>query len=329
MKKLIGTMVIGEGEADRYLATTLPALQALCDDVIVLLNNVDAKTQKLVERSGVRAFKDDREWAVNQPYMKEELTKRAYELHGDWILAVDADEILCATREELEDLFLLPEVAWSVYVTQLWDDETHYRPEISFWNIRLYQSKPEMGYRFEKKPLHCGIAPAWAYHYGWYAPILLMHYGLMDVSNRKRKAERYKRHDPTGKWKPLSWYRWLSNESEGRPLNPETLVQELINKGRTPVRRDHRPRLMPINIRSYVYVTRDDGTVIDIPADHLADTLKKHPTWKTVMTAQEDTESEEAKEPPLFVKDELTCQLCGWNAKAAQGLKIHMGKFHK
>src|SRR3990167_10302995 len=93
MKKVVGFMVVGPGEADRWLELVLEQRKKLCDDIIVAGNNTDEKTEKLIKKYGCWFYRDDREWGVNQPRIKQDLLERAGRLQPDWILPSDSDEL--------------------------------------------------------------------------------------------------------------------------------------------------------------------------------------------------------------------------------------------
>lgn len=327
MAKFFGIMVVGPGEADRYLALSLSNLRSLTDDGLIVLNNVDEKTRQMVERSGFRSYSDDREWGLHQPLIKEELVRRAYSHRHDWIVAIDADEVLEVTREQLEGLADIGETSWYFYVTQLWDDEEHWKPELSFWNVRMFASRPDLGHDFEHRPLHCGLAPKWAYHYAWYAPYLLTHRGLMDQKNRLRKAERYKMYDPVGRWKPLNWYRWLESKQAGEGLDRQKIIDQVTQE--FVLKRERRPEVHMANNRTFVFLQRDDGSVIDVPEKSVAETLRRNPLWKQVATSEGEPEQGVAVEPPPLISDVYECDICGKEAASELGLKIHKGQKHK
>jgi len=88
----------------------------------------------------------------------------------------------------------------------------------------------------------------------------------------------------------------------------------------------------------YIYVKRvveRDGKlvdldVVDIPEEHLSDTLKRHPNWYVIK------ETNEEKPDPVIqevnkVEDVnvLKCPLCDKPQKNELALKIHKGRYHK
>ena len=212
--KIVGLMVCGAGETDRFLRRPLGQFKELCDDVVVCLNGEDKERDKLVKDYGFWSYRDDREWGREQDRLKTDLLARIVKLRPDWVLPLDADEEFAdMTREKLEELASERRACY-YYVVNHWGDESHYHRGLSFWNIRYFKVLPQFGLRYLKKPLHCGLAPPYAYNFGSYVPYVLRHYGLMSEEDRKRKVERYKKYDPQAKHKSRQYYEALSQETK-------------------------------------------------------------------------------------------------------------------
>lgn len=215
--RIIGIGVCGAGEADRYMHKTLQEFKRLCDDVLIVTNNATQKEIDLIESYGFKHYEDGREWGIDQPNIKTDLLKRAGEMNPDWIVALDMDEVFAPefTREEAERLANGTEIAYYFMVVNLYNDEEHFAHDVGiqrFWNIRFYKYAPEYGLQFQRKNLHCGLAPPIAYRYGWYAPYYLLHYGLMKREDRQRRVDRYNKYDPHKKFKAGEYYDDLRRE---------------------------------------------------------------------------------------------------------------------
>lgn len=228
--RIIGIMVCGPHE--KYLEKTLQEFKRLCDDVIIATNNIDEKSKRLIKKYGFKNYEDNREWGREQPTIKTALLTRAGDLRPDWIIALDADEVFCPsfTRHEAEALAQTSEIAFNFLVVNLYNDEQHFAHSIGiqrFWNIRFYKYLPEYGLQFQKKALHCGLAPPIAYKYGWHAPFYLLHYGLMAREDRERKIIRYQIYDPHKKYKSGAYYDELGQELPMRVFDPEGLLAKL------------------------------------------------------------------------------------------------------
>ena len=229
--RIIGIMVCGAGESERYLQASLEELKRLCDDVVVVGNNTDKKTEEMIRAFDFWFYRDDREWGLYQPDIKTDLLKKVGGLNPDWIIALDADEVFAPefTREEAEKLASQDEIAWYFMIINLYNDYLHYAHDVGiqkFWNIRFYKYMPEHGLEFQKTRVHCGLAPPVAYKYGWHAPYYVEHYGLMKPEDRAKKAERYQIYDPQARFKGRAYYDDLVRDLEMKPFDRKrTLIQ--------------------------------------------------------------------------------------------------------
>lgn len=229
--KIIGIGVVGPNE--KYIENTLKEFKRLCDDVLLVTNNADENTIKLLDSYGFRHYEDNRDWGIHQPTIKTDLlTKAGTDLSPDWIIALDMDEVFAPefTREEAERLAKGHEIAYYFMIVNLYNDEEHFAHSVGiqrFWNIRFYKYLPEYGLQFQKKNLHCGLAPPMAYGYGWYAPYYIAHYGLMTKEDRERKAQRYDKYDPTAKFKSKVYYDDLRKELKMQPFDRQGLLNKM------------------------------------------------------------------------------------------------------
>src|SRR3990167_5109077 len=139
-KKIVGIMVVGDGEADRWLEPALKQRKSLVDDMIVCLNNASEKEENLIKKFGFWSYSDDREWGKDQPRIKIDLVEKVGKLKPDWILASDADEIYDKrfTREEAEKLMKPDILAYEFNIVNLWGDEEHFNHTRGFWNVRFW-----------------------------------------------------------------------------------------------------------------------------------------------------------------------------------------------
>ena len=231
MAKIVGFMVVGPGEADRWLEQVLDQRKEMVDDMIIVGNNTDSKTEKLIKKYGYWFYRDDREWGIFQPNIKTKLLQRVAKLRPDWIIATDADELFgkAFTRKEADKLMTLGHIGYYFYIVNLWNDEQHMRKFLNFWNVRFYRFAPELNLQFLNRPLHCGLAPHVIMKYAKECPFILKHYGLMKEEDRKKKIERYEKYDPKAIHKDKTYYDALSDTTVGSPFNEKEL-QESLNK---------------------------------------------------------------------------------------------------
>lgn len=327
-------MVVGGGEADRYLEASLKEFKRLCDCAMIACNNTDPKTEALITKYGFDWYRDDRTWGTSQPLIKTDLLKRiGVKFKPDRIIAIDSDEVFdpSFTREEVEK--------WSArfpacyfYIVNLWNDEQHHRKSMGFWNIRMFNWRPELGLEYLRKNLHCGLGPPWAYNYGSYIPFHVKHYGLMTQASRDKKVARYDKYDPNAKWKDKSYYDALKTITNGSEFNESDMRAKLISE----VERmgSQKKKMADIKEKKFVYVRRTkDGAVFDIPEKNLADTLKQGFTYEGTVDQFTEDISKLFEEEPIALEEQrvelnsLTCS-CGFVAKSPFGLSVHARK-HK
>lgn len=225
-------MVVGAGEAKRWLRQVLDQRRAITDDLVICLNRATKDEERMCLQYGAWVYSDDREWGREQPRIKTDLLRRCGRLRPDWILPGDADELFEErfTRKEVESLASTGDIGFYFYIINLWNDEGHMRRYLNFWNIRFFRYAPEYGLEFAKKNLHCGLAPPVAYYYGSHAPFYVKHYGLMRREDREAKIARYEQYDPKAIWKGREYYEALKDPGVGSPFVPEEMSRRVRNE---------------------------------------------------------------------------------------------------
>lgn len=223
-QKIVGMMVVGPNEADRWLEPVLEQRKQLVDDMVIVGNNTDEKTEKLIKKFNYWFYRDDREWGINQPRIKDDLLAKVARLNPNWVLPSDADEIYDKrlNREEVEKLMSVNYAAYYFAIVNLWNDEEHYRHDLSFWNVRMFRYMPQYGLTFSRKNVHCGLAPPFAYKWGANAPFIVKHYGLMRPEDREKKVKRYEKYDPKAVFKGREYYDKLKDERYIAPFNEDS-----------------------------------------------------------------------------------------------------------
>jgi hypothetical protein len=333
MIKIVGYGLCGPGEADKYLDLTLRNLEDLCDEVIILLNNVTDKERKLIETYGFKTVEDNREWGVNQWKIKEDfVTNHVAKLKPDMCVCVDMDEVFDKnlTRYGLYELYEKPFDAFAFHIIDLWDDG--YLPELSFWNIRAFRWNGDT--KFAQKNLHCGLAPEWTWAQHYFAPYLLKHYGLKEKAVRQQKAERYKKYDPTAKWLSLQqgYYQLLEKNPRATPFDEEAKHKEVVD--------------FVINIKQkfvknmkeeqeIVYIKlKGNGEIVPVPKNKLDDYTRQGHTYeydhKELMEELDDIINEPVKTPTEISTEAYRCDKCDYSTDNKRKLHGHnMGKHKK
>lgn len=257
MSKILGYGICGANE--KRLAQTLDCFKKLCDHTIILGNNIDDKSKELIQLYGFDLVEDNREWGTNQHRIKEDFVNTLSIHNPEWLVCLDMDEVLDIERPELEE-YMSKVDSMYVYIVNLWEEG--WKREWSFWNVRVWKWNGMT--KFINRPLHCGLAPEWAYHYGSYVPIILYHYGLKDREDRQRKIKRYEQYDPNAKYRDRSYYDALKSDTY-QELDKE-FIKNALDKEISVVKRK---KVFEPKVKKFYYVERN-GKKIDIP-DYLLD----------------------------------------------------------
>lgn len=271
--KVVGYGICGRGESERYMRSTLDEFKRLCDEVVILCNNVNPQEKALIYEYGFRMVQDNREWGKLQWKIKQDFI----ETHiapivskGDMLVCLDMDEVF-DSRLTKEWLLAAPLDAYHVYIVDLWNDPEHYKPESCFWNVRIWRWNGET--KWKQKPVHCGLAPEWAYHYYRLAPFFLKHYGLMKPEDRVKKLERYAKYDPEAAHLDKRYYDMLRS-NRALPFDEQKMRDNIDKEFATykPTKPQPRPDMKK---ERYAYVKNPHGEVIDIPERHLKQTMAR------------------------------------------------------
>ena len=315
---IIGYGICGSGEAQRYMKETLEEFKRLCDDVIILGNNITDAERKLISSYKFKLVEDNREWGkiqwkIKQDFLERHVSKLAHE--GDMLVCLDMDEVFCShiTREWIEKAEL---DAYHVFVVDLWNDDKHYKVESCFWNVRIWRWNGDT--KFKEKPVHCGLAPQWAYFYHRFAPFLLKHYGLMKKEDRDRKIERYDKYDPSAQFLERKFYDMLKSET-AKPFDEVALCLQIQKEVET--YKQTKPRAKDIKpIIRYAYVKNPSGRIYDIPERDLKETLKRK-GFTFINWIDEQPGSVDDVVP--VEADPLECAICGFTGKTKAIITKH------
>lgn len=270
--KIVGYGICGPGEAKRYMQATLDEFKRLCDDTIILLNNGTDAERKLIAKYGFKIVEDDREWGKMQWKIKQDFLKNhVAKLNPDFCVCLDMDEVFGGgiTKQWIQEA---PLDAYHVFVVDIWNDPEHYKPESCFWNVRLFRWNGDV--TFKQKPVHCGLAPQWAYFYHRFAPFILKHYGLMKREDRMKKVARYQKYDPTATHMDRKFYKMLESDV-AKPFDEQKLCDTISKEVATYQQTKPRTMLQTRKNKRYAYVKNPHGVVVDIPEEHLQETLKR------------------------------------------------------
>jgi len=328
--KIVGYCIVGSNEADRYLDKTLSQLSELCDEVIIALNAKDEKTRLAVLKyPKVKAYDlSEYEWGKEQWKIKELFFKKCViPTKPDWVVCLDADEVFekRVNREVLEELAKRGEIAFTFYCVQLWDREDQMRVDGgwgNFRNVRYFKYIPEAQIMWQRTPLHCGLAPIYAYRWASDSEYLFKHYGYLKKEDRLQKVERYKKYDPEGRYRTKQWYDSILGEPELRKFDEDEFGKKLRYKPKRPLM--SKVVKKKIMAKTY-YVKNKYGKVYPVSEGLLEETLRR-PGMELV---EEKDYLKQEKRIPLVEPNPLQCPICGFVAKTKSGLNLHKKKHKK
>jgi hypothetical protein len=332
------------GQDEPYLRQTLDEFKRLCDEVIILCNNSTQDTMNLIRSYGFDIAFDNREWGKYQWKMKEDFVKsHVMKKRPDLCVCLDMDEVFDKelTKEKLIELYNMPHEAFYFWIVNLWDDG--YCRERNFWNIRAWKPVKANGLEWKRTPVHCGLAPAWAYYYGFYSPYLLKHYGLQDAERRAMKSKRYDTYDPNSKFMQPEYYQSLRGGVKVIPFNEDELHQEVVEYV-TNIKQKITKRTM--ENKEYVYIKTKAGETALVPKNKIQDYLKQGCQYVGEYKELENTLDEILNEDPAGVEPDYVaptitanevqervevfrCGQCGKEFDSQKGLRGHSMGAHQ
>jgi hypothetical protein len=242
---MIHGMMLVRNERSRMLqrkygifVTALRKLENICDRLVVIDDNSDDdKTVDFLRREffefdeqyivngkmGGLYENKNRQWDKNEVNVRKQLweTTIAKANHGDWIICLDADEVLFENDESgfIQDChslqFMLNSLPPNIdglgfRLFDMWS-MTHYRDD-QHWKAHNYpwpmavRYDANKDYVWHEKALHCGRFPANASKSMLPTMIPIRHYGWALEEDRKKKYDRYMRIDGDGKHGILAQY---------------------------------------------------------------------------------------------------------------------------
>jgi len=342
--KIYGMLVCGKGEARRYLKKTLTKLSELCDRIFIWGDGCEKETIDLcLSFSKVRFFLSESLWQKGyQPYIKENLLSIIYKENPDWIVCCDADEEFdeTFTRKEVEYYAKLEGIAYYFLIINLWDSEKTFRKDGGwlFWNVRMFKVRKDLPINYLKTPVHCGLAPRWAYEYGVQIPHLVKHYGYLKKEDRQKKTKRYKKLDSKQQFQSPSWYESFFAEPSLEFFEERKVLERLKkNISIDRISSEINEKIVKKKImRYYLIRNTQTGLLFEAPEKILND-IKRQPNIEIL---GEISEVRKKKELPVKevkkdfekiqekFKEELKCPICGKVCENRAGLKAHLRLVH-
>lgn len=195
-------------EARRYLAEVLATAKAYATEIVVLDDCSTDDSAAVCRRFGARVHRSREPLFANEVRLRTMLWDLAVATRPDWVVMLDADEILGADFAAQAPALMAQEgVDWlAVRLYDLWNDRHHYRDD-ALWNAHkrwwpiAVRYRPGRWYRFPDRAHHCSRLPVGVMDGpGANCDARLLHLGWVTEADRRRKYERYMRLDPEGRW---------------------------------------------------------------------------------------------------------------------------------
>lgn len=209
-KRLINRVTLSmivKNEEGRYLSRVLKSLIGHIDEAVIIDDDSDDGTveicEQLLANIPLHLVKNKKSMFANEVSLRKMQWDETVKTNPDWILNLDADELLEEGFWEHAQT-ALNNPAWEQCRFRLYDmwNETQYR-EDAFWSAHkitrmfLLRYRSDYAYQWNEMPQHCGRFPsncdAFPKAEGEYR---VRHFGWATKADRDKKFKRYQLLDP-------------------------------------------------------------------------------------------------------------------------------------
>lgn len=198
--------VIRAKNAENSIGDTLDSCSNFCDGILVLDDNSTDRTQDICRRHPRITQVLDGETGFDERRDRNRLLRTAAAAGADWVISVDADEVLEPnfTREVAEKLMnpANPHVkAYGFKWNTFFLGRSHFRTDGIFghmFGLRMYKVEPGQEIvAGTSEGLHCGNIPMFPAFNCRYTNWRILHYGYDSEARCEEKFERYTKLDLT------------------------------------------------------------------------------------------------------------------------------------
>lgn len=225
-------MMLVKNEADRYLRQMLESASEYVDEIVILDDNSTDDTYDIC-KSYPKVVCIERvqgvDFATNESAPRRRLFDMTCETNPDWIISLDADEIMeDRFKREIRQLLDKPgKFHWfGIVFHHFWHSLTHYRAD-KLWKPcagpRIFKFVPGYDYNWKQSRLHCGSLPnnIFGNFHGVNTDYRVKHLGYADSPERTRqKYNWYIERDPNSEMCPRSHYDSM--------LDPDPVLEEWV-----------------------------------------------------------------------------------------------------
>jgi len=204
--KITLSMIV-KNEAGRYLNQMLNSLKGHIDEAVIIDDGSSDNTIKMCKEilAGIplHIIQNEKSMFANEVNLREKQWNETIKTNPDWILNLDADEILEASFWDNAQK-LIDNKNYDFYSFRLYDmwNETRYR-EDEYWNAHnsyrpfLMRYQPSFNYKWNETPQHCGRFPINTFSFPKAtSEFRVKHLGWATQEDRAEKYKRYQILDP-------------------------------------------------------------------------------------------------------------------------------------
>ncbi|MFP7255726.1 glycosyltransferase [Terribacillus goriensis] len=201
--------MIVKNESGRYLERSLRSSLPAVEQAVIIddhsTDNTAAICRKLCREYDVplTLIENPQSGFNNEIELRKQQWQATIAAEPDWILNLDADEVLDDVFLKEKDQ-LLNQADLDLYSFRLFDfwDEERYR-EDQYWQAHLFyrpfllRYQPVFPYEWRETPVHCGRFPENIFQLpNGISSVRIKHFGWARAEDRIRKYERYRQQDP-------------------------------------------------------------------------------------------------------------------------------------
>jgi len=199
--KITLSMIV-KNEETRYLKRVLDSLVGYIDEAVIIDDGSSDNTvnlcQEILNNIPLHIIQNEQSMFANEVELRKKQWNETVKTNPDWILNLDADEILEESFWYRSQEFVNNQDC-DIYCFRLYDmwDETHYR-EDEYWHAHsiyrpfLMRYQPDFNYKWNDTPQHCGRFPVNTFIFPRFdSPFRVKHYGWATDEDRARKHNRY------------------------------------------------------------------------------------------------------------------------------------------